>query len=106
MPCVVCDSEPAPFETISVVAIGDHCFPCYNRDVARRMGVTFDNTKLAPVTLTDVVGVPHHFEIRSQLVPTGHVMDAIEIQDGEPRGYLFSVLGDFDRGVDPFRAPL
>jgi hypothetical protein len=33
---------------------------------------------------------------RSRLVGTGHVMDAIEMQEGQPRGYLFSVLGDFE----------
>ena len=96
MRCVVCGSEPASFEAISVVGIGVHCFRCYNQDVALRMGVSFDNTALAPVTLNDVDGVPHHFEIRSRLVGTGHVMDALEVQKGQPRGYRFSVLGDFE----------
>jgi hypothetical protein len=96
MGCVVCGCEPASFGSVIVVGIGQHCFRCYNEDVARRMGVDFDNSSLAPVTLNDVEGVPHHFEIRSRLVGTGHVMDAIEVQEGQPRGYRFSVLGDFE----------
>ena len=96
MRCVVCGSEPASFEAVSVVGIGDHCFRCYNQDAARRIGVDFDNTPLAPVILNDVEGVPHRFEIRSRLVASGHVMDALEIQEGQPRGYRFSVLGDFE----------
>jgi hypothetical protein len=96
MHCVVCGSEPASFEAVSVVGIGDHCFRCYNQDVARRMGVDFDNTALAPVVLNDGEGFPHRFEIRSRLVPTGRVMDALEIQEGQARGYRFSVLGDFE----------
>jgi hypothetical protein len=96
MSCVVCGCEPASFESVIVAGIGQHCFRCYNQDVARRMGVEFDNSSLAPVTLNDTEGVPHHFEIRSRLVPTGHVMEAIEIRKGQPRGYRFSVLGDFD----------
>jgi hypothetical protein len=74
--------------------------------VAQRIGVDFDNSSLAPVTLNDVEGVPHRFEIRSRLVGTGHVMDAIEIQEGQPRRYRFSVLGDFEADVeDDFRMP-
>jgi hypothetical protein len=96
MRCIVCGCEPASFEAVTLVGVGDHCFRCYNEDMARRMGVDFDNSSLAPVTLRDVEGAAHLFEIRSRLVATGHVMDAIEIQEGEPRGYRFSVLGDFD----------
>jgi hypothetical protein len=96
MTCVVCGSEPASFETVTVAGIGDHCFRCYNDDVARRMGVDFDNASLAPVILNDASELPHHFEIRSQLVGTGHLMEAIEVLEGEARGYRFSVLGDFE----------
>jgi hypothetical protein len=60
------------------------------------MGVQFDNVSLAPVTLADAEGVLHRFEIRSRLVATGHAMDALETRDGQPRGYRFSVLGDFE----------
>jgi hypothetical protein len=64
MRCVVCGCEPASFEAISVTGSGDYCFRCYNEDVARRMGVKFDNSSLAPVTLNDVEGTSHRFEIR------------------------------------------
>lgn len=75
---------------------GHFCFPCYNDDFIREKGVRFDNARLEPVTLAGVDGEPHTFAIQSLVVPTGHRMKAVEVRDGEPRGYEFAVLGDFE----------
>jgi hypothetical protein len=94
--CIRCAKSIEGFETVSVTGGGDFCYPCYNDDVARAGRIRFDNAQLEPVTLQDAAGEPHTFLIQSLLVPTGHLLKAVEIQDGEPRGHLFQVLGDFD----------
>lgn len=46
---------------------------------------------------TDIDGRRRVFEIRSVSVPTGFEYEAVEIQQGEPKGMRFSVLGDKDK---------
>lgn len=45
---------------------------------------------------TDIDGKKRVFEFRSFPVPTGFEYEAVEIQDGEPKGMRFAVLGDED----------
>jgi len=86
-------SEPA----ITVTGVGSRCFPCYNEETAKLMGVSFDNTPLQPIELAAHDGVVHRFEIRSMLVGTGHEMIAEEVPRQEGGGgYRFAVLGDFE----------
>jgi len=86
-------SEP----TITVAGVGTRCFPCYNDETARVMGVSFDNTPLQPIELAGHDGVVHRFEIRSMLCGTGHEMIAEEVPRREGGGgYRFAVLGDFE----------
>src|SRR5712692_9454913 len=70
--CGACGKALTSFETITVAGEGDRCYSCFNRETADRLGVTFDNTPLAPIVLADADGAQHTFEIRSMLVPTGH----------------------------------
>jgi hypothetical protein len=94
--CVVCGSEYRSFEGVSFGNRGEHCFPCFNQATAAQMGITFHQPDLEPVTLSDAGGHPHTFHVRSRLAPTGHVMEAFEVEHGTPRGYRFAVLGDFE----------
>lgn len=64
--------------------------------MATRMGVDFDNPRLAEVVLEDSVGERHTFDIVSRLCGSGHVMEALEVREGDARGYSFAVLGDFE----------
>lgn len=43
---------------------------------------------------SDIDGRKRIFEFRQFSVPTGFKYEAVEIQDGEPKGMVFSVLGD------------
>lgn len=43
---------------------------------------------------TDIDGIKRVFEFRQFSVPTGHKYEAGEIQDSEPKGMVFSVLGE------------
>ena len=46
--------------------------------------------------VTDADGVAHTFQIRSLLVPTGHELEAFEVDRTKPGGYRFAVLGDVE----------
>ena len=93
--CVVCGTSLRGFDGVFFDE-DEHCLPCFNRKVARQMGITFDQVDLQPVTLSDVDGRRHTFHVQSRLAPTGLVVEAFEVADGVPRGYRFSILGDFE----------
>src|SRR5918996_4684736 len=93
--CTRCNKSIRAFETIHVAGKGEFCYPCFNDDTAKAGNLDFDNAQMPPVTLHDIEGRPHTFHVRSMLVPTGHEMEAIELQGEEQRGYRFRILGDF-----------
>lgn len=95
-PCGRCGQTLRPGASIILVGTGELCLACFNAEMAQQLDVDFDDTPLAPVVLADHDGVPHSFEIRSRLAPTGHVMEAIEVAVPEREGYRFAVLGDFE----------
>ena len=94
--CAVCGAKYWGYEGVHYGSEGDHCLPCFNRKAARQMGVAFDQADLQPVTVKDADGQPHTFHVQSRLAPTGHVVEAFEVEDRRPRGYRFAVLGDFE----------
>ena len=91
--CGACGKALGSFEAITVVGEGDRCHGCFNREMADRLGVAFDNTPLQPIVIADADGVPHTFQIRSMLVATGHELEALEITNDRQLGYGFRVLG-------------
>lgn len=97
--CGRCGRPLKAHESISVVNVGERCYPCFNEEIAERMGVEFDQTRLQPVTVADADGVEHTFEFQSMLVPTGHALHARERLAEGREGYEFSVLGDFEADV-------
>lgn len=95
--CGLCGKVLQPYDSISVAEVGERCSRCFNKELAERLGVDFDNTPIAPIVVTDVDGVRHRFEIRSMLVGTGHAMYAREVRKrGARGGYRFEILGDFE----------
>jgi len=95
--CGLCGKILRPYDSISVAEVGERCNSCFNEELAERRGVDFDNTPIAPVTVTDVDGVRHRFLIRSMLVGTGHAMSAREVRPRDARGgYRFEILGDLE----------
>lgn len=94
--CVVCGAKHWGYEGVHFGSEGYHCLPCYNRKVATQMGIEFHHADLRPVTVQDAGGRPHTFHVQSRFVPTGLLVEAFEIDDRQPRGYRFAVLGDFE----------
>jgi hypothetical protein len=98
--CSACGATLGPSETIHVVGEGPHCYPCFNREIAERIGIDYDAPQFQPVLIEDADGARHTFVIRSILVPTGHELEAVEKTEDDRPGYRFAVLGDFD--ADPW----
>lgn len=95
--CGLCGKLRQPYDSISVAEVGERCSRCFNKEMAARLGIDFDNTPIASIVVTDVDGVRHRFKIRSMLVPTGHAMSAREIRKIDERGgYRFEILGDLE----------
>ncbi len=95
--CGLCRKSLRAFDSISVADVGERCYRCFNDEMADRLGIDFDNTPIAPITVADVDGVRHRFEIRSMLVGTGHAMYAREVRNREGEGgYRFEILGDLE----------
>jgi hypothetical protein len=95
--CGLCRKTLRPFDSISVADVGERCYRCFNDEMADRLGIDFDNTPIAPITVADVDGVRHRFEIRSMLVGTGHAMYAREVKNRDAEGgYRFEILGDLE----------
>lgn len=97
--CGVCGKAIGSFEVIHVAGEGARCYPCFNRVIADRLDMDFDEPEFQPIVLEDADGTLHTFKIRSMLVPTGHELEALEIVSEGRVGYRFAVLGDFDADV-------
>lgn len=73
------------------------CTRCCNLEIAELSGLDeFDDPEFEPITLRDCHNRQHTFHFRSRLVPTGRVIEALELVDAEPDGYRFAVLGDME----------
>lgn len=71
------------------------CSRCYNADVAERYGLDeFENIRLEPIGIDDCAGARHKFYFQTRLL--GHIvsLEAYELQDGNPGGYKFQLIGD------------
>jgi len=71
------------------------CTRCYNAEVAKRCGLDdFENIRLEPIGINDGTGQKHEFHFRTRLM--GHIVsiEAFELQNGSPGGYLFQQVAD------------
>ena len=97
--CESCGVVPRPFDT---VLYGSHggpsrllCGRCFNLEAARRGGlVDFEHVDFEPLTMSDASGREHVFQFRTHLFGAGVTIDAIELDDDQPNGYRFQVIGD------------
>ncbi len=74
------------------------CLKCYNQTVSDMFGVGFQHQDFPPVTLQDTDGGDHEFHFATRLLGDMLIIEALEMKDGEPDGYRFSVMGDPDEG--------
>lgn len=74
------------------------CLGCYNTEVALEDGLDFEHADFQPIRLADADGVEHEFHFGIRLLGDRVALDAHEMQDGEPLGYEFQVIGDDPEG--------
>jgi len=71
------------------------CSRCFSTEVAKISGIdNFDTARLEPIGLTDCAGELHQFHFVTRLLGTMVTLDAFELQDGNPTGYQFQLIGD------------
>ena len=96
-PCEKCGKMVAPYQSVSLgSAEGKYqylCMACTNADIAEQAGVNFKHPEYQPMALPDIDGIEHEFHFNTRLLGDRVVISALEIKDGEHRGYEFEVLG-------------
>lgn len=71
------------------------CSLCFNADVAQRWGhEDFENIRLESIAITDGAGQIRQFHFRTHLLGPMVSLDAFELQEGEPAGYQFQLIGN------------
>ena len=70
------------------------CTRCFNAEVASLHGLDyFENVRLDPIGLTDCAGEDHKFHFQTRLLGDMMTLEAFELQDGNPAGYKFELIG-------------
>jgi hypothetical protein len=75
------------------------CSKCYNESISKAMGFAFDHLSFHPITLADRSGYEHCFHFQTYLFGDNVSIRAIEIKEGEPKGYEFSLIGDAENDL-------
>jgi hypothetical protein len=97
--CVGCGQRTPDYDTIQLGSpeLGYRllCSQCFNKEMAELDGNDkFEHIKINPVPLVDCDGGIHQFHFRTHLFGPGVALDAFELQDGEPAGYSFRIIGN------------
>lgn len=85
MKCKKCKSSEA---TIHVTDVGDFCLNCHNEIMANLLGVNKMNDFLKIISVYDVDGILHRFEISNMIMPGFSVWKAEEMEGA----YQFEIL--------------
>ena len=97
---IQCNSCGTAVQTYDGVYLSDErtnrflCSKCYNETVSEIMGLNFDHLSFHPITLADKENENHTFHFQTRLIGDNVLIQALEIKDGKPKGYEFSVHGD------------
>ena len=104
-PCENCGKLVAPFQSVSLGSENGKyrhlCMACSNAEIAALSGIDFEHPNYLPVTYPDFDGIEHEFHFNTRLLGDRVAISALEVKDGEHRGYKFEVLG-YDPEGDTF----
>jgi hypothetical protein len=75
------------------------CSICYNESISEAIGLDFDHLSFHPITLADRDDENHTFHFQTRLFGDNVLIQALEIRDGEPRGYEFAIHGDAEEDL-------
>ncbi|MBU4227926.1 hypothetical protein KJ987_06730 [bacterium] len=105
--CDHCGAKVPKYETVISPEDGKrHCFNCFNKKISQELGIDFETVNFDPITLEDSYGGKHTFHFRSLLVPTGKLIEAFELKEGEPGGYMSGVLDGFSCDISDLKIKL
>ena len=77
------------------------CSRCLNTEVAKAAGMEgFEHAAFESIGISDCNGEIHAFHFRTRLLVSGIALDAFELRDGNPAGYIFQIIGNL--GEDQF----
>lgn len=82
------------------------CSRCFNEEVARLGELDFEHVQFDPLEMADAGGEPHVFHFRVHLLGDRIELRALELKEGEPRGYSFQVLGEIEEDLFALMARL
>lgn len=75
------------------------CSKCYNESISESIGLNFNHLSFHPITLADKDDENHTFDFQTRLFGDKVLIQALEIRNGEPRGYEFSIHGDAEEDL-------
>ena len=76
------------------------CSRCYNEEIARLSGMTFNHIAFQPIELSDASGATHRFHFVLRHLGSMLSLAALEVNADQSQGYEFRVLGAAN--ADPF----
>ena len=94
--CDVCGKATQPYNSIQIQISLEKgykcvCLPCYNKDMAKAVGVDFEHVELQPVILKDADGIDHEFHFTVHLQGDNLLLHAFELINKLPAGYEFRI---------------
>jgi len=75
-------------------SLGFTCGRCWSALISERAGEDLRHLEIAPVIMLDAAGQDHEFHFRFFPAPRG--LEAFELIDGAPGGYMFEVIPEDD----------
>jgi hypothetical protein len=97
--CEICGSHVPAYNTVylsSEEKLTLVCLKCYNQRISDSTGFDYEHVEFEPIMIKDADGVDHKFHFTVRLLGDRVAIDTIEIKDGHPGGYEFSVIGDME----------
>jgi hypothetical protein len=97
--CGACGQNKPGYD-ITHVGSAEHgyrplCSRCLNTEMANVAGMEgFEHAAFESIGISDCNGEIHEFHFRTRLLVAGIALDAFELRDGNPAGYIFQIIGD------------
>ena len=107
--CEECSREIPGYDAVNFVAEEGSillCSRCFSEEALQRLDIGRELPVFDDLVLSDHAGAPHTFHVSTFVAPVGFLLKALEIQEGQARGYEFQVLGRFEASIGELQAAL
>lgn len=99
VPCCSCKQNFPGYEGVYLTIENKqdyYCDKCYNQKIANMYNIEFQNISFHPVTFHDSHGIEHTSYISTRIYGTNVALEAYELENDQPSGYKFTVMGDIE----------